>query len=403
VTEQARASVIINNFNYAKYLSACISSALSQTYGNTEVIVVDDGSNDGSHSIIDQFEDHITPVLKSNGGQASAFNAGFAHSRGEVVVFLDADDVLCPSAVETAIEIFEDSDVVKVQWPLSVIDKDGALTGRTMPAAADALPDGDLLDEVVRTGPANHVWPPTSGNAWSRSYLDQVLPMPEEAFRLGADNYLFELAPLFGIIRTVHAPQSCYRLHGENKWQQMSFDEKLRHELEFLDQYIPLLSAQCRRLKLGVNERKWRTESWWFRLRLAAEELDEVVPARTPFILVDGGSWGMSPDAKRQPVPLMERDGQFWGAPIDDHAAISELERLRMTGYEYIVIAWPAFWWLDYYEGFNEYLCRNFECVTRNDLLVIFRVNRGGDARVPNRAAEVHEVIEMNDAERNPI
>jgi hypothetical protein len=74
-----------------------------------------------------------------------------------------------------------------------------------------------------------------------------------------------------------------------------------------------------------------------------------------------------------------------------------------MTRYEYIVIAWPAFWWLDYYEGFNEYLCHNFECVTRNDLRVIFRVNRGGDARVPNRAAEVHEVIEMNDAERNPI
>ena len=93
------ASVIVNNYNYGRFLPDAIDSALAQTYVPLEVIVVDDGSTDASRDIMSGYLPRIRPVLKPNGGQASALNAGFAASRGDVVLFLDADDILFQSAV----------------------------------------------------------------------------------------------------------------------------------------------------------------------------------------------------------------------------------------------------------------------------------------------------------------
>src|SRR4051812_12972155 len=91
-------SIIVNNFNYARYLREAIDSALDQRYEPTEIIVVDDGSTDRSREIIASYGSSIIPVYKPNGGQASALNAGFAASRGDIIVFLDADDILFPEA-----------------------------------------------------------------------------------------------------------------------------------------------------------------------------------------------------------------------------------------------------------------------------------------------------------------
>src|SRR5215468_5551807 len=106
------ASIIISSYNYGRFLKEAIDSALNQTYPNTEVIVVDDGSTDNSREIIASYGDQVIPVLKPNGGQASAFNAGFLLSRGEVVCFLDADDALLPTAIERAVSVFVGTDAV---------------------------------------------------------------------------------------------------------------------------------------------------------------------------------------------------------------------------------------------------------------------------------------------------
>src|SRR5262249_35043848 len=90
-------SVIINNYNYERFVGDAIASALDQSYERKEVIVVDDGSTDGSRSVIQGYAKRLVVVSKANGGQASAFNAGFAKSRGEIICFLDADDVFLPN------------------------------------------------------------------------------------------------------------------------------------------------------------------------------------------------------------------------------------------------------------------------------------------------------------------
>src|SRR5215217_1250210 len=95
-THEPFVSVVVNNYNYGRFLGEAIDSALAQTYPRTEVVVVDDGSTDDSCSVIAGYDGRVVPVLKENGGQASAFNAGFAASRGDIVIFLDADDYLFP-------------------------------------------------------------------------------------------------------------------------------------------------------------------------------------------------------------------------------------------------------------------------------------------------------------------
>jgi len=119
-------SVLINHYNYGQFLDAAIASALNQTYPYTQVIVVDDGSTNCSRKIIASYGDRIISVLKENGGQASAFNAGFAMSQGEIIIFLDSDDVLLPGIGQQVVEVFQQQpEIVKVQYQLQVIDGEG--------------------------------------------------------------------------------------------------------------------------------------------------------------------------------------------------------------------------------------------------------------------------------------
>ena len=103
-------SIIITNYNYGAYLQSSIDSALRQRYEHIEVIVVDDGSTDNSREIIDSYGGRIVSILKANGGQCSCCNLGFQRSRGEGVIFLDADDVLFEDAVELHVERLKTSD-----------------------------------------------------------------------------------------------------------------------------------------------------------------------------------------------------------------------------------------------------------------------------------------------------
>jgi glycosyltransferase involved in cell wall biosynthesis len=127
--------VVVNNYNYGRFLCTAIESALDQAYEHVTVIVVDDGSTDDSREVIASFGDRIVPVLKENGGQASAFNAGLTRSHGDIVVFLDADDLLAPQAAERIAAAFRgEPQLAKVHYRLAVIDQAGQPTGEIKPS-----------------------------------------------------------------------------------------------------------------------------------------------------------------------------------------------------------------------------------------------------------------------------
>jgi glycosyltransferase involved in cell wall biosynthesis len=206
-------SIVITNYNYRRFLRAAIDSALSQTYQNAEVIVVDDGSTDGSREVIASYGKRVVAVLKPNGGHGSAVNAGFAASHGEIVMFLDADDELFPSAAEQVARAWRPG-VAKVQFQLESVDAGGNPLGIRVPRFLDFVPNGDLRDRIRRFG--GYPSAGSSGNAYRRSALSALLPLDETDWFAAAEKPLVLLAPFFGDVVSLRMPLGYYRIHDSN-------------------------------------------------------------------------------------------------------------------------------------------------------------------------------------------
>ncbi len=206
-------SIVVNNYNYAQYLDEAIRSALSQTYEKVEVIVVDDGSTDGSRAIIDSFGDELVAVYKDNGGQASAFNVGFARATGAWILFLDADDVLAPDAVESCMAHVGE-EISRVSCKLTICDALGVEIEGAPSVGINEYFYGEFDEARRRFGylPGS----PTSGNMFCAADLRERMPIPEEEYRIAADLYLFWAAAQQG--RVVFLPEELgkYRQHGAN-------------------------------------------------------------------------------------------------------------------------------------------------------------------------------------------
>jgi hypothetical protein len=216
-----RVSIVIDNFNYARYLAQAIDSALGQTWGDKEVIVVDDGSTDGSAEVIRGYGDRVRSVFQPNGGQAAAINAGFAQSRGEVVIFLDADDVLLPMAAERAAAVFAAQPATaKVQYRMAVVDAHGRKSGAIRPTPRIPLQSGDLRRQEV-SFPFDLPWAAMSANAFSAAVLRRILPISVERYRReGTDWYLAHASALFGDVCALDEVCALYRIHGANQYGQ---------------------------------------------------------------------------------------------------------------------------------------------------------------------------------------
>ncbi|MEO1307306.1 MAG: glycosyltransferase, partial [Pseudomonadota bacterium] len=237
-------SVIINNYNYAAYLADAIDSALGQSIPCHEVIVVDDGSTDESRDIIAHY-DQVTPVLKANGGQASAFNAGFAASSGDVVLFLDADDRLRPDAVET-VQAELRGLTSRMSFGLQIIGSDGRPLGlfHMSRAARQDQVAGRLLEDGF------FFIMPTSGNAFPRWVLDTLLPMPEPEWKISADLYLSLAAALLGPTRHLDKVLADYRVHGQNSFHQRLGPQPYQNPRKFA-QRRAALETMCHEIARG--------------------------------------------------------------------------------------------------------------------------------------------------------
>ncbi|NJN86750.1 MAG: glycosyltransferase [Leptolyngbyaceae cyanobacterium SL_7_1] len=207
-------TIIVNNYNYASFIRDAIDTSLEQSYPRLEVIVVDDGSTDDSVEIIHSYGDRIIPVLKPNGGQASAMNAGFQVSRGDLVIFLDADDYLFPQAVENIVEAWQPG-AVQLQSRLETVDAQGRYID-LYPAPEIRFDRGNVQPLLLKRGRYNCTV--TSGNCFSRAVLEKILPIPEADFRISADGYLVTVAPLYGEVIALETSVGARRKHGDNLW-----------------------------------------------------------------------------------------------------------------------------------------------------------------------------------------
>lgn len=120
-------SIVVPVFNTAPYLPACISSILAQSFTDLELLLVDDGSTDGSGIICDEYakkDSRIRVFHKENGGVSSARNLGLDHASGEWIYFVDSDDQVLPGGLQTMVDcISDDVDIVLAGY--QKYDEDG--------------------------------------------------------------------------------------------------------------------------------------------------------------------------------------------------------------------------------------------------------------------------------------
>ena len=202
-----KASIIIVNYNYGRFLGSAIDSALSQTYPNYEVIVVDDGSIDNSRSVIERYTRELKSVYKPNRGQGSALNTGFRVSSGDLIIFLDADDVLAPVAVETIVSRCRRG-VALIRYPFEVISATGESSGENVGGEGPRIPSAMF-------GPFG-VDSPGGAKAFFREILERIMPIPEKLWTMGADGFLAAMSSVLGEIVCVDEPLGGYRIHGKN-------------------------------------------------------------------------------------------------------------------------------------------------------------------------------------------
>src|SRR5262249_50113305 len=178
------------------------------------------------------------------------------------VFFADSDDLLLPTAVEKAMTLFRAEAFAKVHWPLWVVDEQGRRTGEVLPGD-EALPEGDLRDAVLQAGADGYAWPPTTGNRWSRRFLEAVAPLPEKEYRTCPDFYLATLAPLYGTVRQVPEPQGLYRIHGGNHGWLAPIDERLETLRWRTDRCLDALERHGRTLGFTLDIALCRRNSWY--------------------------------------------------------------------------------------------------------------------------------------------
>ncbi len=174
-------SVIIPAYNAGSQLRDAIESASRQTYGDREVIVVDDGSTDQTESLVSFYGDRIRYYKQANRGVAAARNLGIAKAKGKYIAFLDADDLWLPTKLAEQVPLLEaDPSLGLVYTDWAIVSDQGEITRsflRDRPAAS-----GDAFEAIVRCG-----FILTSGTVVRRACLDAVGSFDES--RVVAEDY----------------------------------------------------------------------------------------------------------------------------------------------------------------------------------------------------------------------
>jgi len=176
-------SIIVPAYNEEKVIANCVESILASDYKNIEVMLVDDGSKDNTYTVMKQYQHppRVTALTKPNGGKASALNLGYSHSKGEILMFVDADGIFTPSTIQEMLALFTS-------------EKVGAVCGNDAPVNLDRpLTQLMCLQTHVGTGFVRRALaqlnclPIVSGNigAFRRSVLEKADPAGGVPLRQG--------------------------------------------------------------------------------------------------------------------------------------------------------------------------------------------------------------------------
>lgn len=272
-----RLSIILANYNCRDFVGAAIESALEVDWGDKEVIIVDDASTDDSRSIIEGFRDRVTAYYRPKSHQLGAHMFGFEQSTGDIIIFLDADDLLEPEVMQEVSKVWRPG-ASKVQYRMNLIDATGTQLGSAIPQFPREDDSEKLRRIFLRT--MAYTTPPGSGNAYSRDFVREV-------FSLGptipqSDAVLATVAPILGDVLTIRKPLARYRIHDASYGAMGSLNAafKLRQCLHQDVDKARLFATVTRRLDLAVPSNPLNNSLNHLQYRLASYLVE---PSAHPF------------------------------------------------------------------------------------------------------------------------
>jgi len=204
-----KVSVIIPSYNHVQYIRQCVDSVLAQTYQDIEIIVVDDGSTDGTVEILREYDDRIVLIEQTNRGTQAARNAAIRASSGEFIALLDSDDEWLPGKLQRQMPVLvEHPEIGMAYGQAYTIDEQGVRlnSGRAFgaPVSESAFEDILVLNPV-----------PALTAVVRRSCLNDV-GLFDESFIGAADWDLWlRIAHRWSIV-CVEEPLALYRVHDSN-------------------------------------------------------------------------------------------------------------------------------------------------------------------------------------------
>jgi glycosyltransferase involved in cell wall biosynthesis len=208
-------TALIDTFNHETMIGEAIASVLAQDYpaSEMEILVVDDGSTDHTPEIVRQFAPRVRLIRKVNGGQASAFNAGIAEARGEIVAFLDGDDWWSRNKVQRVAQVFAERPAVGfVGHSITEVLQDGS---HRVDELREEIHFQANSPEGARLFRTRKNFLGTSRMTIRAELLKRIGPVPE-ALVIQADEYLFTIAAVLSEAVVLSEPLTFYRHHGAN-------------------------------------------------------------------------------------------------------------------------------------------------------------------------------------------
>jgi glycosyltransferase involved in cell wall biosynthesis len=391
-----KVTIAIPTYNRAELLKISLKSILEQDYSDFKVLVLDNDSTDNTNSVVRSFSDkRITYICnETNIGMFRNWNRAIELNTSSYLnIFLD-DDVMLPGFINESVMVLD-------KYPNAAFSFAQAggidINGAHVQLPGDE-PDGGVINGV------EYLHRIVQGNNWvvrpstvmmRASSLASISPFDIVHSKHSEDfNLYLRLAALYDIIFIpkllcnirIHAGQDWQRHFGSPRGtgplatmaertdavahllksvraEEASYRQWLGDRLL----YISMLRSDLTQLLLPELNLNWSE-----RLEIAKQEISTHIPKGVSFILVDEDEWGsqIAPDCNV--IPFLEHNGCSWGPPEDDETAIREFKRLWKSGASFIVFGRPAFWWLDYYSKFRDYLSSNFRCFFKNSNLIAY-------------------------------
>lgn len=283
-------TALIDTYNHERFIEQAIESALRQDFpaSEMEILIVDDGSTDRTPELVRKFGPRVRLIRKTNGGQASAFNAGIPEARGEIIAFLDGDDWWAPNKISRIAEAFEKNPQIGMVGHGFV-----QTSAESDKVISSPIPKPLQLDSVESANlfRLHRCYLGTSRLALRTPIAQEVAPIPESLV-FEADEYLFTVAGVLSPFMVLPDPLTYYRAHrdslylaagsnriGTRRKQQIlaALATDLRNGLsgrnvspEVIECILEIVEAEARQLRLmldgGAPWETVRTESTIYRV-----------------------------------------------------------------------------------------------------------------------------------------